>query len=174
MVPATGQAPGNLDSATVYGIESRSTFNLDRIGWTGARLDAHIGWQDSEVEDPLTGEQRPISNSMQEFFSLALRHDIAGTDWAWGSGYSYQLNAKDYRLTEVGRLWEGPVWGDVYVEHKNVGGLTVRAGVHNLLAADSMWDRTVHTGRRTDAVDFIEERDRQIGPIFSFAVRGKF
>ena len=173
-IGTTGQAPGNLDSATVYGIESRSTFNLDRIGWTGARLDAHIGWQDSEVEDPLTGEQRPISNSMQEFFSLALRHDIAGTDWAWGSGYSYQLNAKDYRLTEVGRLWEGPVWGDVYVEHKNVGGLTVRAGVHNLLAADSMWDRTVHTGRRTDAVDFIEERDRQIGPIFSFAVRGKF
>ena len=71
-IGTTGQAPGNLDSATVYGIESRSTFNLDRIGWTGARLDAHSGWQDSEVEDPRTGEQRPISNSMQEFFSLAL------------------------------------------------------------------------------------------------------
>ncbi len=173
-IGTTGQAPGNLESATLYGIESRSTFNLDRIGWTGARFDAHFGWQDSEVEDPLTGEQRPISNSLQEFFSLALRHDIAGSHWAWGTGYSYQLNAKDYRLTEVGRLWEGPVWGDVYVEHKNVGGLTVRAGVHNLFAADSMWDRTVHTGRRTDPVDFVEERDRQIGPIFSFAVRGKF
>lgn len=173
-IGTTGQAPGNLDSATVYGIESRSTINLDRIGWRGARFDAHLGWQDSEVEDPLTGEQRPISNSLQEFFSFALRHDLPGTDWAWGTGYSYQLNAKDYRLTEVGRLWEGPVWGDVYVEHKNIAGLTVRAGVYNLLAADSMWDRTVHTGRRTDPVDFIEERDRQIGPIFSFSVRGKF
>lgn len=170
----TGEAPGNLDHATVYGIESRSTFNLDRIGFRGARFDAHLGWQDSEVEDPLTGEQRPISNIMQEFFTFALRHDVPGSDWAWGTGYSYQLNAKNYRLTEVGRLWEGPVWGDVYIEHKNVRGLTVRAGVYNLLAADSMWDRTVHTGRRTDPVDFIEERDRQIGPIFSFAVRGKF
>jgi hypothetical protein len=66
------------------------------------------------------------------------------------------------------------VWGEVYLEHKNVGGLTVRAGVYNLLAADSMWSRTVHDGRRTDPVAFIEERDRQIGPIFSFAVRGKF
>lgn len=173
-IGTTGQAPGNLDHATVYGIESRSTFNLDRIGWRGARIDAHLGWQDSEVEDPLTGEQRPISNIMQEFFSFALRHDLPGSDWAWGTGYEYQLNAKNYRLTEVGRLWEGPVWGNVYLEHKNVGGLTVRAGVYNLLAADSMWDRTVHAGRRTDPVDFVEERDRQIGPIFSFAIRGKF
>ena len=173
-IGVSGQAPGNLDSAQVYGIESRSTFNLDPMGWAGARLDAHFGWQDSKVEDPLTGEERPISGSMQEFFSLALRHDLANTDWAWGTGYSYQLNAKSYRLTEVGRQWEGPIWGDVYVEHKNIGGLTVRAGVYNLLAADSMWDRTVHTGRRTDPVDFVEERDRQIGPIFSFAVRGKF
>jgi outer membrane receptor for ferrienterochelin and colicins len=173
-IGTNGQAPGNLDHAMLYGIESRSTFNLDKLGWTGARLDAHLGWQDSKVEDPLTGEQRPISNSLQEFFSFALRHDIGKTDWAWGTGYSYQLNAKNYRLTEVGRQWEGPIWGDFYVEHKDVYGLTVRAGVYNLLAADSMWDRTVHAGRRTDPVSFIEERDRQIGPIFSFAVRGKF
>ena len=170
----TGEAPGNLDHATVYGISSRSTFNLDRIGFRGARFDAELQWQGSEVEDPLTGEERPISNSLQEGFSFALRHDVPGTTWAWGTGYSYQLNAHNYRLTEVGRMWEGPVWGDFYVENKDVRGLTVRAGVYNLLAADSMWDRTVHTGRRTDPVDFIEERDRQIGPIFSFAVRGKF
>lgn len=173
-IGATGQAPGNLDQATVYGILSRSTINLDGIGWRGARFDASMQWQDSEVEDPLTGDERPISNSLQELFSFALRHDLPNTDWAWGTGYSYQLYAKNYRLTEVGRLWEGPVWGDVYLEHKDVAGLTVRAGVYNLLAADSMWDRTVHTGRRTDPVAFIEERDRQIGPIFSFQVRGKF
>jgi outer membrane receptor for ferrienterochelin and colicins len=170
----TGQAPGNLDRATVYGIASRSTFNFDPIGWRGARLDAHLGWQGSEVEDPLTGVQRRISGSLQEFFNVSLRHDIADTDWAWGTGYSYQRNALSYRLTEVGRQWEGPVWGDLYLEHKNLKGLTVRAGVGNLLAADSMWDRTVHAGWRTDPVDFIEKRDRQIGPIFSFAIRGKF
>lgn len=173
-IGATGESPGNLDHATVYGIQSRSTFNLDALGWRGGRLDAHFIWQDSEVEDPLTGEQRPISNNLQEFFDLALRHDIPNTPWAWGSGYTYQLNAKNYRLTEVGRLWEGPVWGNVYIENKDVYGLTIRAGVYNLLAADSMWDRTVYTGRRTDPVQFIEERDRQIGPIFSFQVRGKF
>lgn len=173
-IGATGQAPGNLDEATLYGFEWRSTFNLDRFRWRGARLDAQFQWQDSEVEDPLTGEQRPISNSLQEYFSVELRHDLPNTDWAWGTGYEYQLNAKNYRLTEVGRQWEGPIWGNVYVENKDVYGLTVRAGVYNLLAADSMWDRTVYDGRRTGPVSFVEHRDRTIGPIFSFSVRGKF
>ncbi|MBW3671964.1 MAG: TonB-dependent receptor plug domain-containing protein, partial [Acidobacteria bacterium] len=83
-IGATGESPGNLDQATVYGIESRSTFNLDTIGFTGARLDFHAQWQESEVEDPLTGEKRPISNSLEERSSLALRHDVPGSDWAWG------------------------------------------------------------------------------------------
>ena len=51
---------------------------------------------------------------------------------------------------------------------------TTDATIGNAFAADSMWDRTVHAGRRTDAVDYVEHRDRQIGPIFTFAIRGKF
>lgn len=169
-----GESPGNLDQATVYGIESRGTFNLDSYGWSGARLDVGLGLEESEVEDPLTGEQRPISNNMLRQGSFALRHDIPGTKIAWGTDASYYYAAKDYRLTEVGRLWEGPVWGSLYVEHKNVLGLTVRGGIYNLYGARSMWDRTVYDGRRTDEVAFVEKRDREIGPVFSFAIRGKF
>ena len=173
-IGTSGESPGNLDHAIVYGFHSRSTLNLDRLGWNGARLDAELQLQDSEVEDPLTGEKRQISNSLLRWSSLALRHDIAKSDWAWGAGASYGFNALNYRLTEVGRFWEGPVWGNLYVEHKNVYGLTVRAGLNNLFLADSMWDRTVYNGRRTDDVAFVEERHRQIGPIFAFQVRGKF
>jgi outer membrane receptor for ferrienterochelin and colicins len=173
-IGTSGESPGNLESATVYGIEWRGTFTLDSIGWKGARLDAEAQMQESEVEDPLTGEQRSISNSLLRYGSLAIRYDVPNTSWAFGTAASYQINALNYRLTEVGRFWEGPVWGNFYVEHKNVGGLTVRAGLYNFFAADSMWDRTVHDGRRTDPVDFVEHRDRQIGPIFSFQVRGKF
>jgi hypothetical protein len=37
-----------------------------------------------------------------------------------------------------------------------------------------MWDRAVYAGRRTGPIQQIEHRDRLIGPIFSFQVRGKF
>jgi outer membrane receptor for ferrienterochelin and colicins len=170
----TGQAPGNLDQAKVYGIESRSTFNLDAFGWKGARLDAKLSLEDSKVKDPLTGETRAISDNLMRDMSLSLRHDIPRSNLAWGADASYSLYAKSYRLTEQGRFAEGPIWGDVYLEHKSVFGLTVRGGVYNLFGADSVWDRTVYTGRRTDPVAFVEHRDRVIGPIYSFSVRGKF
>jgi outer membrane receptor for ferrienterochelin and colicins len=168
------QAPGNLDRALVYGIETVGTLNLDRAGWSGARVDLTAQLQESEVEDPLTGETRNISSSLLRSGSLSLRHDVPRTSWAWGGGAQYQYRALSYRLTEVGRMWEGPVWLSLYLENKDVRGLTVRAQAGNILGADSMWDRTVHAGRRTDPIAFTEERDRRIGPIFSFQIGGKF
>ena len=43
-----------------------------------------------------------------------------------------------------------------------------------LIGARSMWQRTVYMDRRTGPVDFREDRDRRIGPIFQFTVSGKF
>ena len=173
-IGANGQSPGNLDHATVYGIESRSTLNLDQFGWRGARLDTDLQLQNSKVRDPLTGVERHISNSLLGAGSVGLRHDLPKSFWAWGADASYEIDADYYRLTEAGRQWEGPVWGDLYVEHKNVHGLTIRAGMYNLFSADSRWNRTVYNGRRTDSVAFVEDRERQIGPIYSFSIRGKF
>jgi hypothetical protein len=169
-----GESPGNIDHASAYGAEWKTTFNFDPMGWRGAKLDARFQLEQSRVEDPLTGQSRRISNSLMQFFDITLRHDIPDSDWAWGANANYNLYALNYRLTEVGRLWEGPVWASVYVENKDVLGLTVRATIGNIFAATSMWDRTVYQDRRTGPVAFIEHRDRLIGPIFSFQVRGKF
>lgn len=170
----TGESPGNIDRATSYGAEWKSTFHLEALGWKGAKLDTRAQIQKTSLEDPLTGEKRRISNSLMHLLSASLRHDVPDTDWAWGGDISYELAALNYRLTEVGRLSEGPVWASLFVEHKDVYGLTVRATAGNLLGADSMWDRTVFVGRRTGPVDFTQRRDREIGQIFSFSVRGKF
>ncbi|MGZ8287248.1 MAG: TonB-dependent receptor, partial [Allosphingosinicella sp.] len=170
----TGESRGNIDQASAYGAEWKTTFNFDPLGWKGAKLDLRAQAQKTRVKDPLTGEYRPISGNLLHFVDLTLRHDIPDSDWAWGGNINYSLYAKDYRLTEVGRLWEGPVWASAYVEHKDVMGLTVRATISNIFAATSMWDRTVYVGRRTGPIQQIEHRDRLIGPIFSFQVRGKF
>ena len=173
-IGATGESPGNIDNARVHGIDWKSTLRLDPLGWTGARLDTHVQFQRSSVRDPLTGEERPISNYLQELAEVSLRHDIPATDWAWGGSLSYVFAARDYRLTEVGRLWEGPVWDSWYVEHKDLAGMTVRAAVTNLIGARSMWQRTVYVDRRDGPVDYYEDRDRRIGPIFEFTVSGTF
>ena len=116
---------------------------------------------------------RPISNNLKDQAELELRHDIPDSNWAWGGEVSYAFYSRDYRLTEVGRQWEGPVWGSLFVERKNLKGLTVRFSADNLTNAMSMWQRTVFVDRRTGPVDFFENRDRRIGPFFSFVVSGK-
>lgn len=169
-----GESPGNIDSATRRGIEWKTTLALDTLGWRGARVDTRVQAERSRVRDPLTGRTRSISGSLQDLAELSLRHDVPQTPWAWGSALSYGYYARDYRLTEVGHFWEGPVWGSVYVEHKDLAGLTVRASLGNALNARSRWDRTVYVDRRDGPVDFIEARDRKIGPILSFTVSGRF
>ncbi|MFL6591248.1 MAG: hypothetical protein ACJ8GK_00890 [Luteimonas sp.] len=173
-IGATGESPGNIDRATRQGIEWKSTFNLDPIGWAGAKVDVRYQKEQSRVRDPLTGEQRPISNNLKDLADISLRDDIPDSRWAWGFELSYSFYARDYRLTEVGRQWEGPVWGSLFVERKDFHGLTLRASADNVLSSRSMWDRTVYVDRRDGPVDFIEDRDRRIGPIVSFSVSGKF
>ncbi|MFN3389674.1 MAG: TonB-dependent receptor plug domain-containing protein [Allosphingosinicella sp.] len=170
----TGESPGNIDSAKAWGAEWKTTFQFDPMGWKGAKLDARVQVQGTEVRDPLTGEKRPISNYLQHLVAVTFRHDIPESDWAWGGGGEHVRSAKSYRLTEVSRFSEGPFWFHLYAENKDVFGLTVRATVSNIFGATSMARRIVYTGRRTGPIDFIERRDRLIGPIFSLSVRGTF
>ena len=168
----TGESPGNIDKASLYGMESRSTFLLEPLGWKGAKIDARFQLQTSRVKDPLTGEPRQISGTLLRNADLSLRHDVPGTDWAWGGSASHFRPSKNFRLSEVSLGYEGPVFANLFVEHKDVFGLTVRGTVGNLLGADQILDRTVSAGRRTDPVLFFEQRRRTIGPIFALSVSG--
>lgn len=169
-----GESPGNIDRAKRMGVELKSTFLFDPIGWKGAKLDSTVIFIRSRLDDPLTGEPRSINGETRRLVELNLRHDVPGTQWAWGGGFFHAENAAVYRVTQRFRSWEGPYWLSAFVEHKDVFGMTVRAGVSNILNARSRLERVFYDGRRTDPVLFRESRDRMIGPIFSLSVRGKF
>ncbi|HVM37480.1 MAG TPA: TonB-dependent receptor plug domain-containing protein [Sphingomicrobium sp.] len=174
-IGANGQSPGNIDRAIRYGVDWKNTLLFDQIGWRGAKLDTTVVLQRSRLEDPLTGESRPISNTLKREIELELRHDIPGSVWAWGGSFDHEWFSRSYRLTEVGRMWEGPIWLGAFIENKNVLGMTVRASVYNLANARSRWDRLVYAGfRDRSPLAFREDRNRLIGPIFSLSLRGNF
>lgn len=171
----TGESPGNIDNAQAYAANSESTFQLDPLGIKGAKINLRALIQFSSIADPLTGEKRDLSSFGDRVVDLSYRHDLPNTDWAYGANANYSHVTKSFRLNEVGRQFEGPVFAGVFVENKDVLGLTVRASVGNVLNARSRLDRTVFRGRRNIApIDFIETRNRLIGPIFSLAIRGTF
>ena len=174
-LPNNGQGVGNLPRATRWGLEHTSTLHFDPLGLAGVKLDATFGTEQTRVKDPLTGERRPISGTRDYWTELSLRHDIAGTKLAWGSNLSYDHYDKYFRLTEVFRSWEGPWWASVYVEHKDIMGMTVRGTVSNLLNARHRLYREIYAGRRNvTGITEIQDNNQLIGPIFTLSVRGNF
>lgn len=174
-IGTNGEAVGNIAKAKAGAIDWTSTINLDPAGIKGMKIDTRLLLQKSSLRDPFTGEKRQWNGFTDTVIEFNLRHDIPGSDVAWGFGGEYGHYQPSYRRNQVDKVWEGPVFANVFVEHKDVFGLTIRAQISNVVNARSKRDRTVYTGLRgASPIAFVEERDRLIGPIFAFSVRGKF
>lgn len=170
-----GESRGNIDSAKSTEITWSTTFRLDSLGIRGAQLDVEANLFASRVRDPFDGQFRAFSNAGDRNLDVDFRHDIPRTSLAYGGGLRYSRTRPVFRLSEISREIEGPTFANLFIEHKNVFGLTVRGTYANILGGREREDRTVFTGPRTDGViAFTENRNLRIGPIFRFTVTGNF
>ena len=88
--------------------------------------------------------------------------------------FQYRQSA-GFRLDQRFRFLDTPGSLGLFVEHKDVFGLTVRASVDNLLGTNESFSRTFFDGRRNATnsnILFTEARDRFFGPIFSLTISG--
>ena len=169
-----GQAPGNLPSARFYGFETQATLLSDGIGWKGTRFDFTVGWNQSQVRDPLLGFVREVSGNELVSLELRLRHDIPDSNWAFGTRGDWTKVAQVVRLNEISLAQPSFAQAFAFLENKDIAGLTVRARVGNLLDQADRFERTVFANRTAGQAAFSERRDRRFGTIFSFDVEGSF
>ena len=174
-LPTGGESVGNIDTAQVSGIQLNSTIRLDPLGLRGAKLDIDGQWRKSRLEDPVTSVIREFDRSQPRMINIQFRHDVPASDWAYGASFRSSSFNPYYRLAEVGLDYNLANALGVFVENKDVFGLTVIARFNNILAEDNVLDRTVFSGSRDGgAVLFRENRRREIGHIINFTVRGSF
>lgn len=169
-----GQAPGNIPSASRYGIEGDVTLLSDGLGWQGTRFDAGFRLANSSVRDPLLGFNRNLSGFETEQIDFELRHDFASTDWASGLTAFWNNSAEDVRLDQISRQRETFGFAGFYIENKDVRGAVVRLAINNILDRTNKIDRTVFRDRAAGVVDFREDRDRTFGQIFTLEIEGTF
>ncbi len=169
-----GQAPGNIASATFYGVRGEATVLSEPIGWRGTRVDLRFVFSDSSVLDPLLGTARQLSGQELIDLGMDIRHDFPGSVWAVGGSANWEDNAPSVRLDEISLRSEPFGFVSAFVENKDLAGLTVRASAANLLNREDRFDRTVFIDRRAGLIDFIEDRDRTFGMIFTLVVEGSF
>lgn len=168
----TTEGRGNIASGRFYRLSSRATLLLDPLGLKGVRINSDITLRRHRVRDPLTDAWRFQSGGQRYEIDLSLRHDISGTDWAWGGNFFDDRNSADLRLDEINDQFTVGPFVSAFIEHKNVAGFTVRAEARNLAKMKDALDRTVFVDRRTGPVDFIESRRRGFGHLFRLTVTG--
>jgi hypothetical protein len=169
------EALGNIDKARRTEIEWTTTLLLAPLGWRGAQLDVRLEYEKGEIRDPLTGILRDFSGGRDREIELDFRHDIPRSNLAYGAGFEYNRDRTDLRLDEVARRQVSPAFANLFIEHKDIAGLTVRATAGNLLGGRIRFDRTVFEGDRgLSPIEFTEMQNRRIGPIFRLDISGNF
>ena len=170
-----GEAPGNLpDSADRYSAEANVTFLLDSIGFKGAKLDLEGYYQKSSLTDPVTGLRRRFGDDRRWTWEVDFRHDIPGSNLAWGFGAEDRSQAPFLRLNFSFRPFATKPQTFAFIEHKNILGLKLRAQIINLLGQQEKYQEIFYTDRLNNVVDQVRDGTNNFGQIFRFTVSGTF
>lgn len=171
-----GESSGNIESARRYGLNLNGTLMFDQLGWDGMRLDVNLGVERSSMADPVTLVSRRFDRSQPFDIQLDFRHDIPQTDWAWGWGFRQTEFAPSFRRSQISLSYDmAAADAKVFVEHKNLFGLLVRAELTNIFNGAAVLDRTVFAGARDTApILFVEDRRLYREPEVQIIISGNF
>jgi outer membrane receptor for ferrienterochelin and colicins len=180
-VGASGQRIGNIGQATQWSVNGSGTINLDPIGWKGGQFLFNWRYQDSEIDDPLTGIPRELSGMSVLNGNMSIRWDVPDTDWTLVAGIEEGRSAAQYRLDQVSLNWTAPSTNFFSIENKDVLGMKVRLQVVNLNDTSENRRRTIYSGGRRINPDGspasvlrTEEYHRTFGPIARLNISGTF
>jgi hypothetical protein len=168
------EVPGNIGSGWRYGLRGELTAPLDRVGLANARLDLTGSWQDSGVDDPLTGRERVLSNERAWRIEAELRQDLPAARLGWGLSGSLRDGFTRFGLDEIDRF-KGLGNLNGYIESRAVESLRIRLGVNAVFRNNENRDRRVFDGpRNASPLEFRELRDRRRSRTLYLEVRGVF
>ena len=186
-MPVEKDGIGNIPEAKQWSVKLTGTQMLDRFGLAGGQVDYDILYRESEIEDPYSGEIRRLNGQTKWYYDFEFRHDIPGTNWAWGGQIEDFFDSKSYRRTGIGsgadfRLGyqaylydQSKPTTELFVEHKDVFGFNVTAYVFNVLDYTEDNQREVFDGNSEDApLVFKEFKAQDFDPIFGLNIERTF
>ena len=170
-----GDAVGNIDSAYQYGVNTDLTVQGDQWGWVGTELKASLNYQNSGVDDPLTGVSRRLNGDEVSSASIEFRHDLPSTPWAYGFLIEQQNNAPVFRINNIRRFDSDGPFGRIFVEHKDFYGMKINAAINNIFERTEDFTQRFFTERRDlGTLDFTESRSRNVDIYFNVKISGTF
>ena len=174
-IGANGDGVGNIGTAYRYGVNLSSTLKGERWNLPGTELNMTFEWRDSTVDDPVQDFSRRLNGDKEIYYDVSFRHDIPDTDWAYGAFMERFISARRYRLFSIDRDGVDKPYAAIFIEHKDVFGMTLNANLGNLFGQEEFFERTRFTARRDIGVpDKIDQATFNFGPILRFSLSGSF
>ena len=177
VIPLAGgfDGVGNIGDGTVNFFQVRLTLPMDNLGLPNARLQARGSWAQTEVTDPVTGEERRFQGNQAFGCGVAFNQDLMGGRWSYGFDHGCNVDkGRLFRVREVRALYAAP-FVTVYGQWKPRADLTIRADIGNATDRAVGYDRDIYAGPRDVApVSFRESRRTRMSPWFFLQIRKTF
>lgn len=169
----TYDAPGNIGDGTRTGIEVRGTLPLVPL-IPNAELRISGMYQETDVNDPQTGEARRFSAERDWTYNVSYRQELPDWKSAWGGSGIGQSDQSEFKYLEQISFDRPGSRIEIFYETTQFMGLTVRASIWNVFHVEEMRMRTFYVGSRASGiVQRTEERKQKGAPDGSrwFALR---
>lgn len=157
LIPLDGglTAVGNIGDGTLDQLVLNVTVPTDRLGLSGGKFGFRNTWNKTEVTDPTTGEQRPISNVRASQATITFQQDITSWKLQWGGAWIPLLGQRGYQPDQISG-WRGTDYYELWAEYKPAPTLAIRAQVNIWNDFDSQ--RIVFGNRETRPIAYVENR----------------
>ena len=166
-------APSNIGDGTKDELQATLTLPLDRL-IPGGELRGDATWRRSEVTDPTTGAKREISGLRPLEWESHFTQDLPGWRATWGVDAYGAWRQTYYRFDEISTD-KLKTYVTLFGEWKPRADLLVRVEIQNLTERGFRHTRQVYAGpRNTSPLDFVDDRDIQVGRMFYVRVRKSF
>ncbi len=139
-------APGNIGDGEILGLELSARASLAPL-IRGGTLSVTGTWSDSDVRDPLTGENRAISDYFENTLEMELRQDLNAARFAWGLSFFASSVESDYRTSEIDRFRELRRL-DAFVETTALAGYKIKLMAYNITSDTEYRQRVFFTPDR--------------------------
>ena len=165
-------APGNIGDGETRTFKLEFTAPLDDLGVPGGQFRSSALWRSSKVTDPVTGEQRGISEEKPVEAFVSLTQDLRGLRLNWGVEIDHIAEREtSYRYDEIIRSSEDAGW-TLFAEWRFEDRWTLRAEAADLFGRDFSEQRTRFDGARSAGlIDEMQDRERRTPGYFSLTLR---
>jgi len=168
-------APGNIGDGTQFRIAGNVTTTLDNWGLSNSVLNASLGWRDTQITDPLTGNDRRFDGVPEWRLDLDYRQTFPVSQMAWGWDYHWVSDGEVFRAAEQRTFGGSDGDLDLYVETTRWLGVTTRLGVNEVINNGRDRERIFFDGSRADGiVSAVENRNINRGATWYLQMRGTF